>query len=182
MPTRAIVDANVLFARTQRDWLALLYLNDDTLFSVHWTEDILAQTISRLRRRHLDWSGGRITQVADRVRATFEGGRVDDFVSVGSSYQGTDPNDQHVHDAAIACGAHILLTSDGGFTGPRVDVDELPYEICRPDDFFVLVDDSAPEVVSAASAQQLDYWFKRCGEVNLPQVLRKSDCPLFAER
>lgn len=126
MPTRAIVDANVLFARTQRDWLALLYLNDDTLFSVHWTEDILAQTISRLRRRHLDWSGGRITQVADRVRATFEGGRVDDFVSVGSSYQGTDPNDQHVHDAAIACGAHILLTSDGGFTGPRVDVTSYP--------------------------------------------------------
>ena len=170
MPTRVIVDANVLFSRTLRDWLSLLYLNNDTLFSVHWTEDILAETISRLRRAHLDWSGGLITRISDRMRATFEGGRVDDFASVGSSYRGTDPNDQHVHDAAIACGAHILLTSDRGFTGPGVDRDDLPYEIYRPDDFFVLVDDSAPEVASAATAEQLNYWFGRHGDVDLSLI------------
>lgn len=175
------MDANVLFSRTLRDWLSLLYLNNDTLFSVFWTEDILAETIYRTRRKHPDWSGRLITQIHDRIRGTFEGGRVDDFASDGS-YKGNDPNDQHVHDAAIACRTHILLTSDGGFDGPSVALDDLPYEVYEPDDFFVLVDDSAPEVVSAATAEQLNYWFNRSGDVDLPLYLRKAGCPLFADR
>ena len=181
MPTKVIVDANVLFSRTLRDWLSLLYLNNDTLFSVYWTEDIVAETIYRLRREHPDWSGARMTRLHDVVRETFEGGRVDDFTPSGS-YQGADPGDQHVHEAAVACGAHILLTSDEGFDGPGVDPDHLPYEVYRPDDFFVLVDDSAPEVVTSATAMQVEYWFRRSGDVNLPQYLRKANCPTFADR
>jgi len=63
---------------------------------------------------------------------------VEDFV-VDGTFTGA-VNDQHVHAAAVACQAEIVLTSDGGFTAPGV-VEELPYEVYPPDEFFVLVDD-----------------------------------------
>ena len=57
-----------------------------------------------------------------------------------------------------------------------------PYTVYAPDDFFVLVDDSAPEHVRAAVLQEVAYWLSRGQEPHLPQNLRKAGCPVFAER
>ncbi|MGB4767650.1 MAG: PIN domain-containing protein [Candidatus Saccharimonas sp.] len=180
MSTRVLVDANVLFSRTLRDWLCLLYLESDTFFSVYWTEDIVAEVIYRLRRQHPDWPGHKVVGIRDKICETFEGGRVDDFVPDGS-FPGTDANDAHVHAAAIACSATILLTGDAGFSAPGV-AENLPYEVYSPDEFFVLVDDSSPEKVIAVTETQQSYWLQRHDRCNLPRKLTAAGCPNFAER
>lgn len=109
------VDANVLYSRTLRDWLALLRGDSSgELYTVYWSEDVLAEAIYHLRRNHRDWSGGKITRIRDLLAAAFEGGRVDDF-TIDGSFPGSDADDEHVHAAAVACSAEIILTCDGGF-------------------------------------------------------------------
>lgn len=184
MPTKVLVDANVLYSRTLRDWLCLLYIEAESLYSIHWTEDILAEAVYHLRRNHPGWPGRTIALIHDRIREVFEGGRVDDFID-DLSYQGKDLNDRHVHAAAVTCQANILLTDDAGFAGRRtngVEPAELPYEIYKPDQFFVLVDDASPELVRRVTAEQQKYWISKSGGANLPKALREAGCVDFAER
>lgn len=180
MPPRVLVDANVLFSRTLRDWLGQLYLHSDSFFSVYWTEDILAETIYHLRREHPEWSGSQITIIRDRIADTFEGGRVEDFTPDGT-FPGSDPHDEHVHAAAVACQAQYLLTRDAGFHDLGV-ADQLPYEVYTPDDFFLLIDQSAPHVVKSVTSDQQAYWQARGGRCNLPRSLTEAGCPEFADR
>lgn len=174
------VDANVWFSRTLRDWIGMLYTSPDSApFEVRWTEDVLAEVLYHLRRKHPDWDGGRITGIRDRIARTFEVGRVDDF-HVGDDYMGKDAFDAHVHAAAVACRADILLTTNvADFVW---DENESPYEVLTPDEFLLLVDDSAPELVAEAAVQMCTYWVKRTGEANLPKELKDAGCPNFAER
>lgn len=120
------MDANVLYSRTLRDWLALLQLSSPgEIYTVYWSEDVLAETIYHLRRSHPDWGGAKITSVRDRIVRTFEGGRVDDF-KIDGSFPGSDANDQHVHAAAVACQADFVLTCDGGSFVADQDRDAMP--------------------------------------------------------
>jgi predicted nucleic acid-binding protein len=146
-PTRVFVDANVLYSRTLRDWLALLRLRSSgEIYTVYWSEDVLAEAIYRLRRNHPEWDGRTITRIRDLIAKTFEGGRVDDFV-VDGSFPAKDADDQHVHAAAVACSAEIIVTCDGAFSTADQEVNSRPYEVYQPDDFFMLVDDTAPDLV-----------------------------------
>ena len=178
MTTRVLADANVLYSRTLRDWLLMLQIESKgAVFAVYWTEDILAEVVYHLRRDHPEWPGGKITDLREKIVRILEGGRVDDF-TVDGSFLG-DPNDQHVHAAAIACGADIILTSDSGF---RAAGDHLPYEVFEPDDFFVLVDDSSPTTVRRVAAAQARHHFERTGSADLCARLIAAGCPAFAER
>jgi predicted nucleic acid-binding protein len=180
--TRVFVDANVLYSRTLRDWLALLQLSSPgEVYTVYWTEDVLAETIYHLRRSHPDWNGAKTTSIRDLIARTFEGGRVDDF-EIDDSFLGSDTNDRHVHAAAVACQADFLLTCDKGFFNADQDVDSMPYEVYQPDDFFVLVDDNAPHLVQQVTCQQTMYWVKRTGRADLASKLIDAGCPEFAER
>ena len=174
------VDANVWFSRTLRDWLGLLYLSDETApFHVRWTEDVLAELLVSLRKRHPDWDGRRITDIRDRIVETFEVGRVEDFVLDGS-YHGKDPLDEHVHAAAVACNADILITCNTADF--QWDENNSPYDLMSPDEFFVWVDDAATHVVSRAVVDSCGYWMSRTGEADLPARLKANGCPEFAER
>jgi predicted nucleic acid-binding protein len=179
-PYVVFVDANVWFSRTLRDWLGMLYTTpENPSFVVHWTEDVLAELIYHLRKTHPDWSGSRITTLRDRLSETFEAGRVAEF-TIDATYRGNDPGDAHVHAAAVACGADVLVTcnvSDFGW-----DENTSPYEVMHPDDFLVLVDDSSPELVAVVAAEMCEYWVRRDGESDLPQRLRTAGCPQFANR
>lgn len=84
-----------------------------------------------------------------------------------------------MHAAAIACAADVVLTSDGGFTATG---DGLPYEVYEPDDFFVLVDDSAPGLVRCVTARQARHHWQRAGSADLCAMLVAAGCPTFAER
>jgi predicted nucleic acid-binding protein len=179
-PYVVFVDANVWFSRTLRDWLGMLYTTpENPPFVVHWTEDVLAELIYHLRKTHPDWPGSRITTLRDLLSATFETGRVADF-AIDTTYFGSDPGDAHVHAAAVACGADVLVTCNiGDF---EWDENTSPYEVMHPDDFLVLVDDSSPELVAVVAAKMCEYWVGRDGESDLPQRLRTAGCPRFADR
>jgi predicted nucleic acid-binding protein len=174
------VDANVWYSRTLRDWFGMLYTTPDCApFAVYWTEDVLAELIYHLRREHPDWPGSRITTIRDRMADTFEAGRVDDF-TVDDSYAGKDAHDAHVHAAAVACDADVLVTCDlDGFVW---DENTAPYEVMHPDDFLLLVDDSNPELVAQVISRMCDYWVGQRGEADLPGNLHLAGCPKFAER
>lgn len=174
------VDSNVWYSRTMRDWLGMLYTTPDSPpFVVCWSEDVLAELIYHLRKAHPDWSGRRITTIRDQLAGTFEAGRVEDF-DAAESYAGADLHDAHVHAAALACRADVLLT----FNGVDFAWDEnlSPYEVMHPDDFLVLVDDSMPELVASVVERMCAFWVGRCGEADLPAHLRAADCPQFADR
>lgn len=109
-PYSAFVDANVWFSRTLRDWLGMLYtVPESPPFVVYWTEDVLAELIYHLRKKNPSWPGDRITGIRDQLAGTFEAGRVERF-EVDPTYGGRDPGDAHVHAAAVACRADVLVT------------------------------------------------------------------------
>lgn len=175
---RVFVDSNVLYSRTQRDWLALLYLAGD-LFQIYWSEDVLAETLYHLRREHPDWDGEKTAKVRDHIAGTFEVGRVDSYV-IDGSFTGADQHDAHVHAAARACNADILLTNNVKHF--KEDPTGAAYEVMSPDGFFCLVDDSHPHIVAEATSRQLTYWWQRDGECHLPDMLSRADCGNFGER
>lgn len=182
MATGVLVDANVLYSRTLRDWLFLL--RNETrggMFTVYATEDVLAETIYSYRRKNPRASGAQIGQLRTRLIQ-----QLDDVVGnyeVDGTFRGNDPQDAHVHAAAVASGAAVLLTCDRGFMElSDRESDELPYEVFTPDSFFELVDDASAEAVIAVTREQLHYWYQQDGEVDLPLRLREADCPNFARR
>lgn len=152
------------------------------MFTVCSTEDVIAEVIYTLRREKPTAPGSLTRSVHDRISDSLDY-RIETFPAGGAGYPGTDLNDTHVHAAAVADGCHMILTADKGFTTlPAEQVELLPYEIYGPDDFFVLIDDSAPSVVRAVCADQFQYWCAKNGSVNLADRLEAAKCPRFAGR
>lgn len=179
MITRVLVDANILYSRTLRDWFLLLYTESKgQMFTAHWTEDIMAEAIYHLRRDHPTLDGAVLSRLRDKVEEVLEGGRVSEF-PMDKTFQG-DPDDKHVHSAALACRATIVLTSDTRYLGDH-DPDSLPYEVHQPDGFFQLVNDSAPGVVARVTETQALHFWQRNGDADLCGRLEAAGCPAFAQ-
>ncbi|MFD7843458.1 hypothetical protein ACFV4K_11060 [Nocardia sp. NPDC059764] len=69
---RVLVDANILYSRTLRDWLSLLYLRGGHgMFQVFWTEDIMAETLYWLRKNNPHFSEAQIGGIRRLTIATF---------------------------------------------------------------------------------------------------------------
>lgn len=145
-------------------------------FLVCWTEDIMAELLYHLRKGHPEWDGGRIAAVRDQICGTFETGRVRDYPGTSASVR--DPDDAHVAAAAVACGADMLLTFN---VGDFSSTEELPYEVWTPDDFFMLVEESSPTLVVRCVEKQIQYWGRKQDEADLVAMLRRADCPKFAD-
>lgn len=182
MAAGVLVDANILFSRTLRDWLFLLKLRSQgSIFRVYATEDIVAEVVYRTRRKKPDLSGEYIANLHDRIC-----GCLDDRVvayKTDDSFPGLDKDDAHVHGAAVAAKADYLLTCDTGWLDlPEEELDSLPYEVHHPDSFFICIDDFFPQVVRDVTEEQARYWFKQTGSADLPRALRKAGCDGFAER
>lgn len=185
MAQRILPDANVLFSRTIRDWLFLLQASGGTeLYSLFWTEDISAEVISKLRERYPELPGGSVRRLREKMEQSMEGGLVEHY-DVHPVPGLTDEKDWHVIAAAQACEAHVLVTVDQGIlTLDDSTADALNFDIFHPDDFFILVHDSAPGVTRAIAQQQLIHWTSRLGRVPptafLSDRLSAADCPHFA--
>ncbi|MGW5230384.1 PIN domain-containing protein [Nocardia niigatensis] len=178
---RVLVDANVLYPKTLRDWLCLLYFHGGSgMFQVYWTEDIMAETIYKLRKRYPHASEIEIGGVRRKIVETLgEHNAITGYV-IDEGLQYPDLFDAHVHCAAVHGGIDILLTED--MRGFKFDnLDDLPYEVYSADDFFQLVDDSQPQLVVRVMEEQLRYWVARKGR-SLPDALRTAKAPVFAER
>ncbi|MFD1716175.1 PIN domain-containing protein [Amnibacterium flavum] len=174
---RVFVDANVLYSRTLRDWLFMLRNEIEGMFQLHTSRDVIVEVLYQLRRNHQDMDGGVIVNLHDKITAAVDE-ILDDF-DASISYTGEDPNDRHVHAAAVACAAQILLTEDAGLTSD----DETTYEVWNCDDFFVLIDDSAGWFVERVVRDQHRYWSARPGRPkSIVKALEDARCPQFAKR
>jgi PIN domain-containing protein len=181
LTTIVLVDANVLYSRTLRDWLGLCYLQSDGWFEVVWTEDIMAEVIYRLRRANPTASDPQIGGVRDRLVEMFSTGRIAGF-PIDSNVPYPDIFDAHVHAAAIHADVDFVLTADAGFEQLEGQLDELPYEVHNPDSFFCLLDDSSPDAIKAVIQKQVDYWKAKGKQSNLCTHLERAGAPQFADR
>lgn len=174
MTQRVFVDANVLFSRTLTDWLLISRsFSDGGMFQIHTSLDVIHEMGARLRDNHPEWAGVTISKKVEKIQEIFDE-IVKDFP--GGKVEGIDDEgDWHVHHAAEACRAHILLTDDKGF-----ESDDTHYEVYTCDDFFVELEKSDPDLVQRVLDFQLKYWAKREGK-QLPDALRAAECPKFAE-
>lgn len=108
MTQRIFVDANILFSRTLRDWLFLIKLqSENSMFLAVSTEDVLAETIYRLRRRYPAWDGGQISRIRAALVNNLD--ELVDYFPIRDDLTGIDPNDIHVHSAAVAGNADMLI-------------------------------------------------------------------------
>lgn len=181
MTQRIFLDSNVLASRTLRDWLFLLRGETFRMFQLHTSFDVLMETVRVTRRRHPTADGKltselfhRLDGLLDEVLGDFDG---------SVDFAGSDVDDHHVHAAALASRADKLMTANGRHFP---EADGLPYEVYTPDEFLVLVDDSAPHHVRSVTRLQIDYWQKRraAGATvkQLDQALVDAGCPYFGDR
>lgn len=185
---RVFLDANILFSRTLRDWLFMLRMETKgSMFTLATSEDALVEAQYSLRKKNPNTSGRAITNIRKKT-ANFCDEIIEDYPGKAKG-PFMDKYDLHIHSALLAAGSHILLTQDKGFLNlPAKQKDEVPYEILSPDDFLILIDDSASQFVSSVAKQQSTYWNKnraRSGSesvIGLETALRKSGCPRFAAR
>ncbi|QAY71261.1 PIN domain-containing protein [Xylanimonas protaetiae] len=181
-PTKVLLDANILFSRTLRDWLFLL--RNETggeAFTILATEDIIAETIYRYRRRYRRASGAQIAAVHDRIVEQLDDRIVDYEIDDTSPL--ADENDAHVHAAAVAAGIDLVITADTGFT--NLDDKQratLGYRALTADEFLTEVDNVTPSAVDAVTRAQLRYWRARGEGRSLDEALDAADCPRFAAR
>ncbi|REE04255.1 PIN domain-containing protein [Citricoccus muralis] len=174
MTQRVFLDANVLYSRTLRDWLFKLRLETrGGMFQLHTTWDVIAETSARLRDNHPEAPSSLISGLMEKIEMC-----VDEVITVypGGPVEGiADAGDWHVHHAAEACRADVLITEDEGFNS-----DDAHYEVYSCDEFFLEVGRSAPDVVQSVAQQQASYWAQRGGK-QLPDALRDAKCGQFAE-
>jgi len=181
LTTAVLPDANVLYSRTLRDWLALCYLEADGWLEVKWTEDIMAEVVYRLRRDKPLASDQQIGGVRDRLVEVFHGGRIAGY-AIDSGVRYPDIFDAHIHAAAVHGSVDLVITADQGFAALGERFDELPYEVHSPDSFFCLLDDSAPGAVEAVTQTQFGYWRIQSHRFDLCAHLAAAGAPRFAER
>lgn len=153
------------------------------MFRIYCTEDVLAETLYRFRRKHPQSAGEVVSNLRKLLIENMD-------VQVSSydmsvSYDGGDPNDLHVHAAAIASRVDIVLTADQGFA-EFTSNSSLPYSVYGCDDFFVLIDDSETQAVQRVVVRQREYWSQRAesGAIvkTLDAALADAGCPRFASR
>lgn len=177
------VDANVLYSRTLRDWFFLMGMSGaGEIYRVRWSEDVLVEALYHLRREHPTWNSGQIEDVRSKLETGFADCKVTGF-DVSTDAGPPDPHDLHVHSAALACGADIVLTADVPYLSWWEEKsDHLPYEAHDPDSFFCLVEDSAPDIVVDTIHKQSVYWAMHKGEARLVETLQAAGAVEFADR
>lgn len=178
MTQRILVDANVIVSKTQFDWLFHLRQLNPGMFQTHSTYDIFAEALKALRRDIPTLPGHVIARRVEMIQDC-----VDEVLQDFSGelpFSGKDPDDYHVHAAAISARSDVILTGndESDFTA---DPDSEPYEVITPDDFFMLVARSHPACVLPATASQFDYWRTKLNSKPLDVAIVDADCPKFAE-
>ncbi len=174
------MDANVLYSKTLRDWLFLMRLTGTGgIFQLHSTNDVVHEVMYHLRRRNPLRRGASLENVRQQILECLD--EVVTEFDPSIRFPGKDEHDRHVHAAAVACRADILITQDRGFL-ELPNQDQLDYEIYHPDDFFVQFDDSAPRTVMDITQNQRRYWSTKKHHSGLVPALQKAGCPNFAKR
>src|SRR5690606_13981517 len=132
-----------------------------------------------MRRQQYDLDGLVVSRRLNLIRRNLDE-VIDDF-SGKVTFSGTDKDDLHVHAAATACRADLLLTNDRPEDITTTPENEC-YEIIHPDDFFILMADSFPTKVRRVARKQEEYWSRKESDRTLATALERASCPNFARR
>lgn len=177
---RVFVDSNVLGSKTQYDWVFLLRLETDSMFSLYTSDDVLDEAHRVWRRKYPEMGGEMRTEREKLFRTNFDGITSD---WVGNPAPVRDVDDTHVHNAAVFTNVDILLTNNVEDFG---DPDLLPYDIYTPDEFFCLIYNNDPAAVNAVAIKQAEYWLRRqqrhpdAKYKKLSDALVDAGCPEFS--
>lgn len=180
-----MVDANILLSRTLRDWTFLLsWYPQGNLYDIKWTEDIITEYTYHRRKKVPFASDQQLTDVRRKLIDTVPEGLIAGF-EIDPTLEYNDKGDAHLHAAAAYGDVDIILSQN--IKDVRF-ADDLPYEVYTADEFFILVDDSAPAIVSEVLEFQLRHWIKgKSARPNddhptLPKRLESANAPQFADR
>lgn len=173
-------DANVLYSRTLRDWICLLAnRSGPPLFRLRWTEDILAELVYHLRKKHPHFSDRQVGGVRDNIMKIAVHGRIRGYeIDPGLDY--TDEYDAHLHAAAEYGDVKYVVTADRGFHEFAVAHDDLlGYEVYTPDDFLVHIHTNSRTTVLEVLLDQIAYHCGRGQPFNLATRLEEAQAPKF---
>jgi predicted nucleic acid-binding protein len=188
VPPSVFLDANVLFSRTLRDWICMLALDSEqTAYQVRWSEDVLAEWIYRMRRRHPDLTDHALGSVRRRLEESFPDAMVTGYRPLDVP-QPRDINDWHVLAAAASVPVAFLVTDDKRAFPPEC-VQDLGFEVHTADSFLTLIADRHPALVQLTLENQISYWGRRDPDKSYENLydgilsaLRKAKASAFAER
>lgn len=105
----ALLDASVLYPLASKDILLRFY--DADLFKARWTQEIMNEWTSNLKRKRPELEEG-IDRTAKVMREKFEDAWVTDYEELTPSLSLPDDGDRHVLAAAIKVGAHYIVTNN----------------------------------------------------------------------
>ncbi|MCK2032630.1 hypothetical protein [Microbacterium sp. KSW4-4] len=183
MSPLVFVDADVLYSVTLRGWffnLAHAGSHFSPAFEIVVTEDVIAEAVARWRDDNALAPGGVVSAMSENLRTLCTVLRDYDCEI---PFPGGDEGDIHVYAAALEAGVGYLVTKDKGFHNLSDDVkDDLPFEIYHPDDFLVLVNAQSSRNVMEATRATMRHALSKEQEVtSMVTMLRKNDCPRFAD-
>lgn len=104
---------------------------------------------------------------------------VQDFPS-DVTFTGEERGDYHVHAAAIAVEAGVIVTNNRSGDITTTPADE-PYVVMSPDAFFCAIGEANPRCLPPIVKEQRTYWARRSAPLNLGAALERAGCPRFAE-
>lgn len=133
-----------------------------------------------IRKKNPGWSEEQVGGWRRRLTAAFPQAMITGY-EINAAYltSGQDEFDAHVIAAAEHGKVDYLVTSNYSDFEPVID--DVQFEIYRPDDVLCLIEERRSDAVSAATRRQMDYWDKRSGK-NLHQALSDAGAPDFAQR
>lgn len=135
---RVFVDANILYSRTIRDWLFALSTSKIQMFDLFSSEDVFAEVVYHYRRSNPKRSGDEVNGLVNQIRELVHVVDHYDCERAQADYMGADPNDLHLHAAAVDNDCSVLLTNDRKLHASldESQLDGLPYSVCTADDFW----------------------------------------------
>ncbi len=132
MAFTVLTDANVLYPAYLRD--ALLRLAYAGVYQVRWTDQILHEMASNIKKKVPEARHDRVDQLVANMNKAFPEARVMGYESLIPSMT-NHPKDRHVLAAAVEAGADVIVTSNVKHF-PRSACEPHDIEVQSPDKFF----------------------------------------------
>lgn len=148
----AVLDANVLYPASLRDFFMHLAIADAT--QIRWSTKIEAEWTHNLIANRPDLEPSRVYRTAARMNAALPDAMVADASHLEAHLILPDPDDRHVLATAIACKADGIVTKNlADFPPSTLGVYQI--QVWHPDAFVVhLLESQSSRILQALFQQQ----------------------------
>jgi len=149
-----VYDANVLYPNTLRD-LLIRIAQQPHLVQAKWTEKILDEMISALRKNHPDILDDKCSRLRTLMIAAVRDCLVEGYEPLIEGLDVPDPDDRHVLAAAVKAGGQVIVTRNLKHF-PKDKLASWGVKAVHPDDFVLNQLGIDPQVVRACIQQIVD--------------------------